>query len=28
VLLEATHEAALEICTLDDLIAHAVDAPA
>ena len=28
VLLEATHEAALEICTLDDLISHAVDAPA
>ena len=28
VLLEATHEAALEICALDDLMAHAVDAPA
>jgi uncharacterized protein len=28
VLLEATHEAALQICKLDDLISHAVDAPA
>lgn len=28
VLLEATHEAALQICTLDDLKAHALDAPA
>ena len=28
VLLEATHEAALQICSLDDLMAHAVDAPA
>lgn len=28
VLLEATHEAALEICALDDLMAHALDAPA
>ena len=28
VLLEATHEAALQICTLDDLMAHALDAPA
>jgi uncharacterized protein (DUF2237 family) len=28
VLLEATHEAALQICTLNDLISHAVDAPA
>ena len=28
VLLEATHEAALQICSLDDLISHAVDAPA
>ena len=28
VLLEATHEAALQICTLDDLRAHALDAPA
>ena len=28
VLLEATHEAALQICALDDLMAHALDAPA
>ena len=28
VLLEATHEAALQICALNDLIAHALDAPA
>jgi len=28
VLLEATHEAALEICALDDLMTHALDAPA
>ncbi|MCA3379509.1 MAG: DUF2237 domain-containing protein, partial [Roseomonas sp.] len=28
VLLEATHEAALQICTLDNLMAHALDAPA
>jgi hypothetical protein len=28
VLLEATHEAALQICALDNLMAHALDAPA
>ena len=28
VLLEATHDAALQICALDDLMAHALDAPA
>ena len=28
VLLEATHEAALQVCALDDLMAHALDAPA
>jgi uncharacterized protein (DUF2237 family) len=28
VLLEATHEAALQLCALNDLIAHALDAPA
>jgi uncharacterized protein (DUF2237 family) len=28
VLLEATHEAALQVCALDNLMAHALDAPA